>query len=253
MKMFYTFYVWLMAMIQNLKKSGLPAPVEEKEYQPLRLDLQFFADDSDDDGDADDADDNSDDDDSDDDEPSLDELLKNPAFKKQYNQKFKDQMSKRLKKYEGVDPEEYKRLKAAADKKSGKDSKDDDDSSDDSAQQQRLLRAERREKKAVVKEFAVDNGHNPKLLARLLHIDAIELDENGDPENLDELFEELEADFPEYFGATDEEEEDDEKPSKKKTKYIPGSTQKGNKKKKVDPAVRGKELANRIYGKKKEE
>ncbi|MDQ0427683.1 hypothetical protein QOZ98_000508 [Planomicrobium stackebrandtii] len=254
MKSFYTMYVWLVAMIQNLFKSDLPAPTEEKQYKPLQLDLQFFADEGDDDDSDDDNDDSGDDDDADDDEPSLDELLKNPAFKKQYNQKLKDQLGKRMKKFDGVDPEEFKRLKAAAEKKDGKKSDEDDDPSKDVEQQKRLLRAERREKKAVVKEFAVDNGHNPKLLARLLDVDSIELDEDGEPENLDELFEELEAEFPEHFGAKNEadDEEEDDKSSKQKSGYVAGRMQKGNKQKKKDPKARGLELAQRIYGNKEE-
>lgn len=252
MKLYNTLYVWLVAMIQAFK-GDLPALMEEEKALPLRLDLQFFADDDDDAGDDDADDDSGDDDDADDDEPSLDELLKNPAFKKQYNQKLKDQLGKRMKKFDGVDPEEYKRLKAATDKGKTKDSDDDETGKPDPEQQKRLLRAERREKKAVVKEFAVDNGHNAKLLARLIDIDAIELDEDGEPENLDELFEELETDFPEYFGAADDDDDEEERTAKKKQSgYVPGSTQKGNKKKKVDAKEAGRQRALARHKKKEE-
>lgn len=251
MKLFYTLYVWLVAMIQKLT-GGLPAETEENALKPLKLDLQFFADDDDsddDDSDADDSDDLEDEDSGDDDDsPSLDELLKDKEFKKQYNKRLKEQLGKRMKKYDGVDPKEYKRLKAAADKKKGKDV--DPDDGPDPEQQKRLLRAERREKKAVIKEFAVDNGHNAKLLTRLIDVDAIELDEDGEPENLDELFEELESDFPEYFGTSDE--DDEEEPVKKK-KFVPGSKQKSNKSKEPDPAALAKADIERRHGKKKEE
>ena len=251
MKIYNNLYVWLVAMIQTFK-GDLPAETEEKQHAPLKLDLQFFADDNDDDDSDDGADDDSGEgDDADDEGPSLDELLKDKAFKKQYNDRLKEQLGKRMKKFEGVDPEEYKRLKASTDKSKGKDQDDDKQDDPNPEQQKRLLRAERREKKAVVKEFAVDNGHNPKLLARLLDVDAIELDEDGEPENLDELFEELEADFPEYFGASDDDDEENE-PVKKK-KFVPGSKQKSNKAKDPDPAALAKADIERRHGKQKEE
>ncbi|WP_432355305.1 hypothetical protein [Sporosarcina sp. A2] len=244
MRVFYTLYIWLVVMIQTFK-SDLPAQTEEEKAQPLRLDLQFFADDPEDNP-GDDPEDDPDDEDPEDDSLNLAELMKDPAFKKQYNQKLKEQLGKRMKKFEGVDPEEYKRLKATENKKNGKGSDDEDDKSRDDEQQKRFLRAERREKKAVVKEFAIDNGHNPKLLARLLDIDAIELDEDGEPENLDDLFDELEADFPEYFGTSDD---DQEESGVKKKSFTPGSKQKGNKKKKIDPYAAGAERAKQRHSK----
>jgi hypothetical protein len=96
----------------------------------------------------------------------------------------------------------------------------------------------------MVKEFAADNGHNPKLLARLINIDAIELDDDGEPENLDDLFDELEEEFPDYFGASDDDDDEGKESSKrKKTSYSPGARQKGNKKKKVDAKESGRQKA----------
>lgn len=220
-----------------------------KKFKPLiPLDLQLFAEDDDD------QDDDQDDDDQDDDEddgPNLDELLKDPKFKKQYQAKMKEQLGKRLKKYKDVDPEEYRRLKEQAGKGKKKDKdEDEDDTSNNKKDVEKLLRAERREKRAAIKEFAVDNGYNQKLLARLIDVDAVELDEDGEPENLEELFEEIQDEFPEYFSQDDEneddEEEEDKKKSKSKTKsktFKPGSKQKGNSKKKVDVRARGAERA----------
>lgn len=96
------------------------------------------------------------------------------------------------------------------------------------AKEEKLLRAERREKRATVKEFAIDNGVDPKLLARLINVDDIELDEDGEPENLDELFEELQEEFPQYLKAQEDSDEEEEKTTKKKGFYSAGSTQKGN-------------------------
>lgn len=249
-------YNWLIAIIQKLfSKGGLPAKTEEKKpFEPyFRLnDLQFFAsdgDDSDDDG-RDSGEDDQDDDQEDDEEdnvPDLDELLKDPAFKKQYNAKLKEQLSKRMKRHN----KELERLK-------GKDKKGDDEGTDDDDQtrinEKRLLRAERREKRAIVKEFAVDNGHNPRLLARLIDLDEIELDEDGEPENLDELFEELEEEFPEYFGPNkdDDDEDDEEEDRPRKKRFTPGARQKMNKKKKVDPREAGRQKALERHKKKEE-
>jgi len=232
-------YEWFISLFK--KESGLPAKEEEK-VSPLKLDLQFFADEDPEDDPVDDPEDDPEGD-FEDDVPNLDELLKDPKFKKQYNAKLKGQLSKRMKKYKDVDPEEYRRLKEQAGKK--KDDAGDEDEletlkSELTEKEKRIERAERREKRAMVKEFAVDNQVNPKLLARLINVDDIELDEDGEPENLDDLFEELEEEFPEYFGATDDDEEEDEPKRKRKSTFVPGARQKSNKKKKVDPYEAGR-------------
>lgn len=225
-----------------------------EEVKPLGLNLQFFSDnDNDNDDDDGDNDDSDDDDDSEDDEDSLDldELLKDPKFKKQYNKRLRKQLGKRMKKFDGIDPEEYRRLKEQAGKKKGKQGDEDDDDETETlreqlqAKEKKLLRAERREKRAMVKEYAVDNQVNPKLLSRLINVDDIELDEDGEADNLDDLFVELEEEFPEYFGAIDDEDDDEEETSKKsrRSSYVPGARKKGNKKKKVDPKEAGRQKA----------
>ena len=208
-------------------------PLFQPTFHPLvRLNIQYFADGGNSGGDPDDGDTDQDD------EPNLAELIKNdPKYKKQYQELLQAQLGKRMKKFEGVDVEEYRQLKEKAEK--GKDKgkgsdKDDQDDTDDlkselKAKEEKLLRAERREKRASVKEFAIDNGVDPKLLARLINVDDIELDEDGEPENLDELFEELQEEFPQYLKAQeDSDEEEDQRATKKKGFYSAGSTQKGN-------------------------
>ncbi|MEK5139072.1 hypothetical protein MKZ18_06595 [Priestia sp. FSL W8-0001] len=206
-------------------------PLFQRSFEPLvRLDIQYFA------GEGDEGDDQDSDDDQDD-TPNLAEMLKDPALKKQYQELLKTQLGKRMKKFENVDVEEYRRLKEMAekgkDKGKGSDKEDHDDAdelkSELKAKEEKLLRAERREKRATVKEFAIDNGVDPKLLARLINVDDIELDEDGEPENLDELFEELQEEFPQYLKAQEEsDEEEDQRTAKKKGFYSAGSTQKGN-------------------------
>lgn len=238
----------LFAYIKSLFNGGLPTEMEEGK-QGLKLNLQFFADEDDDNSDNEESGDDSDEDDEDGEELDLDELLKDPKFKKQYNKKMKDQLGKRMKKYDGVDPEEYRRLKEQAGKKKDKGDGGEDEPEDLksqlSAKEKEIQRYERMGKRAMVKEFAVDNQVNPKLLARLINVNDIELDEDGEPENLDDLFEELEEELPEYFGAADDNDGDDEEDDKKlsKQRFTPGRKQKTNKKKKVDPYDAGRQKA----------
>src|SRR5699024_7447312 len=171
-------------------------------------------------------------------------------LKKQYQTKLKDQLKKRMKKYEDAEPEECRRLKEQAGKK--KDNQEDDSDDDEleslrtqlSETDRRIERAERKETRAMVKEKPGDNQVNPKLLSRRINVDDIELDDDGEAENLDELFEELEEECPEYFGAVDDDEEEEEPPRKKrKSSFVPGARQKSNKKKKVDPKEAGRQKA----------
>jgi hypothetical protein len=239
--MFVCLKLWILLIVSTIKNKWFPsAKKEENNTNWLSLNLQFFA--GGDDDSEEDPDDDLDDDNSEDDSPDLDELMKDPKFKKQYQAKLKEQLGKRMKKYKDVDPEEYRRLKGQADKKKAKDKEEEDDEleslkSENKEKEKKLLRAERREKRAAVKEFAVDNGYNQKLLARLIDIDAVELDEDGDPDNLEELFEEIQEEFPEYFSDQDDDEDEDdeeEEPKKKSSRYAPGSKQKGNKRRKAD-------------------
>lgn len=205
-------------------------PLFQRAFKPLvRLDIQYFAD-----GEGDDDDDQDTDDDQDD-TPNLAEMLKDPVLKKQYQALLKGQLDKRLKKYADVDVDEYRQLKELADKKRQQDKDSDNEDAENlktelKQKDEKLLRAERREKRAVVKEFAVDQGVNPKLLARLIDLDSIELDDDGEADNLEELFEELQDEFPEYFKAQDDDEEDEEEKETKSNYYSPGSRQKMNKK-----------------------
>ncbi len=246
-KMLKRLYAWLVSLFERGHSTKTNEEVTES--NPLKLNLQFFAEDPEDDPEED-LEDDPEDDDPEDDELDLDELLKDPDFKKQYNKRFKKQLGKRMKKYKDIDPEEYRRLKEQAGKDKDKQDGDDDNELETlrnklSDKEKRVERAERREKRAMVKEYAVDNQVNPKLLSRLINVDEIDLDEDGEAENLDDLFEELEEEFPEYFGATDddEDEEDVSRKRKRKSSYVPGARKKGNKKNKVDPMEAGRQKA----------
>lgn len=235
--------------------SALPAEQTEEKSKLLKLDLQFFADDSDDadDDKGDDADDEGDDEEEDE-GPDFDELLKDPKYKAAHEAKLQKQIDRRLKKYKDVDVAEYKRLKAAADKAAGnKQQKEDSDDDANKEADQKLAKVEKREKKAAIKLFAAEAEVDSFLLEKFVNFEDIELNEDGEAENLEELLDELRDDpkTARYFAAQDDEDEDDEPKKKKSTSFTPGrSKQKTNKTKKLTPAEIGKQKALERHAKK---
>ncbi|OHX52077.1 hypothetical protein [Planococcus faecalis] len=129
---------------------------------------------------------------------------------------------------------------------------DGGDDSDTSKVNEKVLKAEAREKRAVAKEFAIDEGIDPVLFVKFINLKEVELDEDGEPLNLDELLEDLqEGKYAKYFTAAvdDDEDEKEQAAKKKKASYVPGSMQKGNKKKKVDAYSAGAERAKQRHSK----
>jgi hypothetical protein len=237
-------------MIVALFRVPTAQPVEEL---PYKLNLQYFSgEDGDDDEDGDDGDDQDDqdgdeDEDDQDDEQTLEQMIKDdPKLKKQFNQLFKNKFDKRLK---GVDLKKAKEL-LAKEQKNQDDKKDEGNDEDDAKTANLQLKLDRKAKRLSVKEFAADHGQNPKLVARLIDLDKLELNEDGevDPDDLEEAFDALEDEFPDLFVADDsddEDEDEDEVPrhKKKNSGYRPGSRQRGNKKPKHDPYESGKARA----------
>lgn len=231
----------------------LEAKKELQKFKPfLPLDLQFFAKDGDDDSDDDDQedeDDTEDEDDNDGSEPSLEQMLKdNPKLKKEFNALFKDRFNKRLK---GVDLKKAKELlKAEQDKADDEEQEDKANSKKADEIDKKAQKLENKTKRLAVKEYAVDNDLNPKLVARLIDLDQIELDDEGevDPDELEEIIEELADEFPELFRKSkDEDQEDDEDEdqtdTRKNRSHKVGSKKKTNKPKKGDLREAGKNKA----------
>lgn len=223
------------------------------EKLPYKLNLQYFAseggdevEDGDDDDDQEDQD--VDDEDEDDEEQTLEQMIKDdPELKKQFNQLFKSKFDKRLK---GVDIKKAKELLAKEQQK--QDDKQGEGSDEGDAKTAKLqLKLDRKAKRLSVKEYAADHGHNPKLVARLVDLDKLELNEDGevDSDDLEEAFDALEDEFPDLFAAGDDEDDDVEEQRKTKKKnrssYRPGSHQRGNKqpKKKAYEAGKARALA----------
>ncbi|UAK17563.1 hypothetical protein [Sporolactobacillus terrae] len=249
--MFTRLKLWISLIVALLLQKRVPAS-HKAEKLPHKLNLQFFAsEDGDDDegGDDDDQDDQDGDDEDDEDqdeEQTLEQMIKDdPNLKKQFNQLFKSKFDKRLK---GVDLKKAKELLAIEQQK--QDDKQGEGSDEDDAKTANLqLKLDRKAKRLSVKEYAADHGQNPKLVARLIDLDKLELNEDGevDPDDLEDAFDTLEDEFPDLFAADDgdEDEDEEEQPRRKKKRsaYRPGSRQRGNKKPKHDPYESGKARA----------
>lgn len=252
--MFHKAKLWFSIIIAFLFGKRVPS-AQSEEKQPYRLNLQFFAEGGDESGneagldeeDDDLAGDNDEDEGPGDDEPNLEQMLKdNPKLKRQFNQLFKNKFDKRLK---GIDLKKAKELLAKESKKPDDKARDETDMDEEVEKTAKLqLKIDRKAKRLAVKEYAADHGHNPKLIARLVDLDSLELNEDGevDPDDLEEAFEAIAEEFPELF-APDEEDEDADGPRRSAKKpvatYRPGSRQKGNKQPKTGGYEAGKARA----------
>ncbi|WKV22453.1 putative minor structural protein 1 [Bacillus phage vB_BceS-M2] len=134
--------------------------------------------------------------------PDLEELLKNPTFKAQYEAKFKTGMSQRMKKFDGVDVEKYKAWeKAEQERIDGEKTEVEKLQGQLAIAQAKAAATEAKEKAIAVKEHALDNGMNPKLVARLINLDSVKVNESGEFEGIVEAIEAVKAEFPDLFGA----------------------------------------------------
>lgn len=183
---------------------------------------------------------------------NLDELLKDPEFKKQYEAKLTDQLGKRLKKYEGIDVEKYKELTA----------KEQEELDKDLSETQRLqkqldqMKAEKtafesKERTYAIKDFVYDEGLNPKIskLVISLHGDTVKRNESGEWTGIEEAVQSVKADFPELF-PSDEGDEDETPEDKGARKTFVTPKQSGNKGTKKDLTALGKSIAQQRHGKK---
>lgn len=170
------------------------------------------------------------------------ELLKDPTFKAQYEAQLQKNLKQRMKKYDGVDIEEYKQLKQLQKEIEEK------DLTELQKAQKRLADLEAanqefavKEKRIAVKEYAIDNGMNPKLVARLIDIDSIKKGEQG-WEGLEEAIESLVEEFPDLFNR-DNDGEGEGSNGRKSTSTYTAPRQKGNNPTKKNPYDSGKSRA----------
>lgn len=182
------------------------------------------------------------------DQNSLDELLKDPTFKAQYEAKLQQQLGTRLKKYDGVDPEEYKRLKLEAEEKANAELSEVDKANkklQEYKNKETIL--ESKERTIAIKEFAFDNGLDSKLISRL--IDTSTIKKEGESfTGIAEAVEAVKTEFPQLFPTEDGAEDTGQGPTQTVPK-IPN--QKGNPPHKKNTREAGKALAAARHGKAK--
>ncbi|QFG05415.1 scaffolding protein [Bacillus phage 031MP002] len=179
----------------------------------------------------------------------LDTLMKDPVFKAQYEERLKQQMSKRLKKYEGIDPEEYKALKAKEEQQAQANMTEAEKLQKElEAYKQREQQLEETQKEIAVKEFAFANGHDPKLLSRLIDTSGLTKGEDGKYQGLSEAFEQVRAEFPQLFPSEDESNSQADETHKSGGGAYKLPKQNGNPEKKKDKYSSGKARAQARHG-----
>lgn len=173
--------------------------------------------------------------------PNLEELLKDPEFKRQYEAQLQEHLSKRLKKYDGVDVDEYRRLKEEAEKKAEAEMTEIEKAKKEAETykqkyEQKEKEFEAKEKGIAVKEYAIEKGYKSKLVSKLIDLDKITKDVDGNWVGIEETLTALAEEFPEIKnfveGGTGEE--------GKGVKYGVGSKQKTNEAKPADKYEAGK-------------
>lgn len=178
---------------------------------------------------------------------SLDELLKDPTFKAQYTAKLQEQLGSRLKKYEGVDLEEYNRLKKLEEDKANAELTEAQKLQKKvEAYEAKQAQYENKDREFAVKEYLIDNNLDVKLISRLIEKSGIKRSEDGESfEGIKEAVEKVAVDFPQLFPTGDDGEDD--KSSNPRFKL---PKQKGNPDTKKDPREAGRQRALARHGKK---
>lgn len=205
------------------KTNVLPVPTEEKRTNPLRLDLQFFADNPEDKSKEKDP------------EPGDDDILtlkdmfkKYPHLRAEHKERVTEAVTNRFKEYT-FDPEEAKQ--ALAEKKQRDESGDNLETlktqltKDYQSKEEKLLG---RIKQLAIASHAGKDGLDPKLISKLAadKVSTLKLDDdlNVDTEALDDIIEDLRTEFPTVFPAPSTEDNAEIPPVKKKG-YNPGKDQ----------------------------
>lgn len=139
--------------------------------------------------------------------PNLDELLKDPTFKAAYEARMKKTLDSRFKKFEGVDPDEFKRLKEKEEAERQKNLTDEQKLKEENERLKNEQNSfDRREKRLSVKEYAMDNTLDSKLLSRLMEteLDNLKRDDKGEIVGLKEAVDKLVEEFPQLKKGDDQ-------------------------------------------------
>lgn len=178
---------------------------------------------------------------------NLQELLKDETFKKQYEDALKVQLAQRFKKFEGIDVEEYKRLKEEETKKKESEMSEVEKLQKQIADKEVELEkfkksSEIMTKKEIVLDYAVKNGYDPKLATRLVDLNSMKLVE-GNVEDIEGIFSSLAEEFPQVVVEKGDNTDGAEGKEQKPVVYGTGSRSKGNDPKPTDKYDIGKNKA----------
>lgn len=171
---------------------------------------------------------------------TFDQLLKdNPKLKAQYTSRFNASMSARLKKFEGVDVEEYKELKQRAESGNLEGDAEVWKTKHDN------LKAEMEtlSKKQAVQTFALDKSFNREqatLISSLINLNKLSADDQGEWDGIHDEVERITAQFPTLFT---EQPSDNQTNKGDQDKYFPGTQKTSGGGKKLSPEELGRKKA----------
>jgi hypothetical protein len=178
------------------------------------------------------------------------QLLKdNPELKKAYTARFNKNMSARLKKYEGVDIDEYNDLKSRAD--SGKlegDAKTWKDKHD-----ALLIQIDQTSQQTAIQQVAIDNGLDAEQITfvrSMIKTSALEKDDEGEWMGIEDEIDRIKEKFPRMFDVKSDDKDDDPSDKKKGGKYNPGKKKHNQDSKITDAKERGRQRALERHNKK---
>jgi hypothetical protein len=187
---------------------------------------------------------------------AFDDQLKNdPAFKEWYTKKFGTDFSQRTKKLrndkgELIDADEYWKLKNAEEtKKREEETETDKLIRERDEALSRVSNVERSEKRIAVKEFAIEKGYNPKLVARLMESELDKLQaKDGSFEGIESAIEALATEFPQITAQANGAADDDS--TSKGGTYSAGDSRRQNNTPPDNTYSKGAERAKARHGNK---
>lgn len=171
---------------------------------------------------------------------TFDQLLKdNPKLKAQYTSRFNASMTARLKRFEGVDVEEYKELKQRAESGNLEGDAEVWKTKHDNLK----VEMETLSKKQAVQTFALDKSYNREqatLISSLINLNKLSPDDQGEWDGIHDEVERITAQFPTLFT---EQPSGDQTDKVDQDKYFPGTQKTSGGGKKLSPEEMGRKKA----------
>jgi hypothetical protein len=172
------------------------------------------------------------------------QLLKdNPILKKAYTERFNKNMSSRLKKFDGVDVDEYNDLK----KRSGEGKLEGDAKTWKDKHDALQVQITESSQRTAIQTTAIDLGLDKEQIAfvsSMIKVKNLERDDEGEWMGIEDEIDRIKEKFPRMFDQTTSGDgDDDQQDGKKKSKYNPGKKKSNGSGKEVDAKERGRQRA----------